>query len=183
MTLWPCDDHMEAWWEWRKEILAKPRKKRKSEDEADAPEPKACRCGPEASRELCGEFFEATSNLWPMLWKDRRLRATVAACVEAQHMQPIELDRLPATSAYRLFFQIANGSAWTNVPQGVDEYYRYMRMKLLHTDRKRTLKDLVGWHSLASVPAGALAVILNDIAYQCQDAGKSCLICSGRGPI
>ncbi|KAJ4352270.1 uncharacterized protein N0V89_007617 [Didymosphaeria variabile] len=182
MVLWPCDEHMAGWWRWRKTVLEgaerkQSARKRKqgtgaddSKTETGTSEPKACTCGPDAARELCRAFFEATRNFWPMLWKDDRLRATVAACEEAGGMRPIELDRMPGTSAYRCFFQLACGSAWTGVPRGVDEYYRYVRMRALYADRKRTLTNIAGWHSLASVPAGALAVLLNDVACDRDDA-------------
>jgi hypothetical protein len=125
---------------------------------------------------LCRQFFEASRDLWPMLWKDDRLRATVEICVK-NGLRPLELDIIDPEEAYTNFFGLSHGSLWYSIPQEVDDYWRYSRQVPLHMDLFRPLKqnDLIAWHTLATCPAGALAVILNDVACKKKDSG-TCLI-------
>lgn len=172
MTLWSCDAHLKEWFKLRKEQLAGKRK-RGDDGKDDKVKQLTCQCNKTASRTRYVQFFEATHDLWPVLWKDDSLRRTVAVCQQRHDLQPLELDVMDPQVAYHLFFNLVFGSRWSKIPADVDEYWRYQRIRSLHVDPTRRPEPtaMASWHTLACIPAGTLAVSLMEEAHRQGDAG------------
>ena len=151
--------------------MAAKQKRRKNPNYKAAKEFERCDCGPDAERTLCREFFEGARDIWPMLWQDDRLRATVKACEQLYiDMEPIELDRMSPEHAYESFFDFDD--RWRGHPFGVNQYWRHEMLLHLHKDLMRDLGGLIAAHTLAASPAGSLAVALNEEALAKKDPGQ-----------
>lgn len=174
-NLWPCDVHLNEWIRWRNA-------KADTKSDSETKEPNRCTCGPAAPRSLCVRFFEANRTFWPMLWKDDRFRATVEACERHHGLEHLELDAMDPEEAYKNFFRLTHGSRWTSTSVDFTGYWLYLRLVPLDIEIVQLLKttrlswdtaktSLMNWHTMATIPAGALAVALNDQACKQNDHG------------